>query len=656
MTKELDLFNEAGANIGAKLDVAIFSFIGQDNLSWREIFSGYDKLRAITYSSGINFIYQLHPLFKEVEIVFGCEDVISGRVEEIFAYQGKLMERIRKNEASAKDKLIDRIENQTVKLFVSRDAASHEKIYLLEASDGRKRVVMGSANMSHSAFGGRQRENIAIIDDESAFEYYKARYETLRDISSDSISNKAIQLGDVGMNIGEIPIMEAVKVKKAIVIEPSREVNEGVKFAFSVNEAAKNIKQFIPRPEKSGRTLLQVDSVKVLKSKVVANVEMKHDLEMKKPQLVVDVDGQEVTFNDNPLSLTPSVDEIANDVGLFVQYMKGFDSFYGDKEDLKNRYFEFANWFFCSPFMASMRKAAASYGKTHYLYPVFGLLYGQSKAGKTSYLETLLKMMIGQKPTVSAGDFTRTYIDELRRTIRGTPIIIDDMTQTRFSVHAIETIKNDNFGVLEGYKEYPAIVISANEDVKAVAQEITRRTIICRVNAGLTNLQIMKGNVVHQIQKKMGTAFYREYLRRMLVATSELIELMKDDESEAPDILAVSSKILCDIIREHVDDVPAYVRELSIENYFGSRVTAKLAIETICDAWKYNPKAFTVNKRRNQLTYESPDHFEIGRLKKELPENLEAKSSGSLLILKLDEARKFFACGFERSLFSRIFK
>lgn len=55
---------------------------------------------------------------------------------------------------------------------------------------------------------------------------------------------------------------------------------------------------------------------------------------------------------------------------------------------------------------------------------------------------------------------------------------------------------------------YSAVVISANEDVKAVAPEIIRRTVICRVEAGLTNTEVMKDNVVRNVQQKIGTAFY----------------------------------------------------------------------------------------------------------------------------------------------------
>ena len=78
--------------------------------------------------------------------------------------------------------------------------------------------------------------------------------------------------------------------------------------------------------------------------------------------------------------------------------------------------------------------------------------------------------------------------------VHGAPIIVDDLTNDRFKQHAIETIKNDHFGIAEHLVNYPAVVISANEDVKAVAPEVIRRTVICRAQAGLTNTEVMSSN------------------------------------------------------------------------------------------------------------------------------------------------------------------
>jgi hypothetical protein len=143
------------------------------------------------------------------------------------AYQSLVIDRIREAESKAKQKVIDRIEDDSVHFYVANKKISHEKIYLLEANDGRKRVVMGSANMSYNAFNGVQRENICCIDGDSAYDWYLEKFYDLKENSTDEITKKALQISDAYENIDELPISESVKVKKAIVIESGSE-NEKV--------------------------------------------------------------------------------------------------------------------------------------------------------------------------------------------------------------------------------------------------------------------------------------------------------------------------------------------------------------------------------------------------------------------------------------------
>jgi hypothetical protein len=229
------------------------------------------------------------------------------------------------------------------------------------------------------------------------------------------------------------------------------------------------------------------------------------------------------------------------------------------------------------------------------------------------------------------------------------------LTNTRFNQHAVETIKNDDFGYADHLVNYPAVVISANEDVKAVSQEVTRRTVICRVEAGLTNTEVMKSNIVRKVQSKIGTAFYREYLNRMIPEVQILLDSMKDDDSDcAPDILCKSSEIIKSIISEHVDIVPDYVRKLTLNDYFGEDVTGKNAKNTIQRAWQTNKKDFIVNEKSNELKYNLGNTFDVERLLKELPETLEGKKSRDWIVMNLTEARKFFGLDFKLSFWDKL--
>ena len=659
-----DLFSasEGMANGGmCKLDVVKMDYVGAESITWRELFSGYDSIKAITFSSGIGFVYQLLDLFEDAEIIFGCEEVMSYTLQEIIAYQAKLMERIRKTDSASKEKMIERVERGDVRLFVARRRLSHEKLYLLKAEDGRTRVVFGSANMSFNAFGGRQREIICYIDSLEAYERFEEAYEDLKRDSVDTITKKAVEISDATENVDALPIAETAKVEKVVYIEPAKDADEEVRFVLDTRELAKRIKPAIPitkADKKAGKILISPEIIQKVRRQVIRDTEREKELRSEYPQLVIDSEHGTVSLNGKDLDLNPDADAVKSDVDMFIRYMNGYERFHGDSKGMQNRYYEFANWFFCSPLMAVMRDTALRFDQKTLPYPVFGLVYGQSKAGKTSFLETILKMMIGQKTKMGAPEFTRTAIDGLRHSVQGAPIIVDDLTNNRFNQHAVETIKNDDFGLLEHLVHYPAVVISANEDVKAVAQEVIRRTVICRVQAGLTNTEVMKSNVVRAVQQKIGTAFYREYLRLMLGKIPDMMDQLKDDnpESECPDILKVSSEVLYEIFSAHESELPSYIRKLSLEDYFSEKVTGKYAIQVIKTAWASNPNSFEVDERAGTVRYDAGVNWDADRLMKELPENLCAKRSRDSVIMELDEAREFFGIDFrKRSIISRIF-
>ena len=642
--------NLDGVKDSSHLDVVKLHYDSCESLTWQELFSGFDQLYAITYSSGLGFVCKLLDHFEQAEIIFGCEDVLDYSMQSIMAYQCRLIERMR-NEPYRK--LSDRVENGTLHLYVARNVLSHEKIYLLSAKNGRKRVVMGSANMSASAFEGRQRENICYMDGDEAFDWYMECYQTLKEKSTDEIVKNAILFADDGEHLEELPIAKTVRAKKALVIQTvSEEQKEEVRFALDVKGLAAKFKPCVPKPDKKGKLMLSPDKVRIIRKRMVESKTLEKEQRSEYPQLDVEPDEGCVTLNDQRLDLTPPKVEIEKDVELFLRYMDGYKKFHGDHIGIQLRYYEFANWFFCSPFMACMRDMAVRYNQNTLPYPVFGLVYGQSKAGKTSFLETLLKMMIGQKTKISAPDFTRSSIDSLKQTVHGAPIIVDDLTNTRFNQHAIETIKNDDFGIAEHLTNYPAVVISANEDVKAVAPEVIRRTVICRVQAGLTNTEVMSSNIVRTVQREIGTAFYREYLRRMLEIVPELLELMKNDEQDsAPDILKASSQILMDIFKEYGPaELPEYIRALSLEDYFSEKVTGSYAIKTIRDAWKTSRNSFEIYPRTNELCYNAGATYEADRILKELPETLEVRKSRDCLMMNLEEAQNFFGISFKKPL------
>ena len=323
--EQLSLFDENEDNNTAhlgNLNVVRLEFLEGHSTSWQELFTGYDELHAITYSSGIGFIAKLINLFENAEIIFGCEQVISYAVNEVMAFQTALIERVRLNKS--KDILIDRIQNGTLKLLVTHGKLSHEKIYLLSSKDGKKRVIMGSANMSEQAFSGHQRENISYMDGEEAYEWYMSIYETLREDCTDNITEKAILFSDDCDGLDTLPISQAVKVKKVLTIVPDHSLDEDIEFALDIKKLSDKIKPIVPKADKKGKILLSPSKVTVMKTQAKEANQAEKEKRQEFPQLVIDIDKGTAFLNDIKLDLTPSKEDIENDIKWFLYYLDGY--------------------------------------------------------------------------------------------------------------------------------------------------------------------------------------------------------------------------------------------------------------------------------------------------------------------------------------------
>lgn len=105
---------------GTKLEVVKLNYESAESVTWQDLFSGFDSLYAITFSSGVNFVYKLLGMFDYAEIIFGCEAVMSYTLQEVMAYQDKLIERMRDNISESQSQLLSRMDNGSVKFYRKR--------------------------------------------------------------------------------------------------------------------------------------------------------------------------------------------------------------------------------------------------------------------------------------------------------------------------------------------------------------------------------------------------------------------------------------------------------------------------------------------------------------------------------------------------------
>lgn len=644
-----------------KLTVVNAVFAGSKQTDFEELFAGYDELYAITFSSGIDFTNRIIENFDYAEIIYGCEGIISEDISAIMAVQTKIIEKLVKSKAAKC--MAKKMDDDKLKLYVSRDIKSHEKVFILKSKDGNTRVITGSANLSYSAFGGLQRENIITFDDNGAFDWYMNRFEDFKELCADYVAKdvfcSSIEQEDYfEENVEEIPILQTIKNKNILVIEEHNSSDE-CDILADIKGLEAEIKPLIPKTSKEkGKILLDGNFVRGLKRKYNEQKEIKKVKEKRLPKLFVDYDSKTLSFNGKSIELSPEKEKVYSDINCLVKFMEGLNEFHGDVERSKKDYFAFMNWYFASLFIPYLRYVAVKNNYGVIPFPVVGIIYGDSNGGKSTFLKLLSKMMCGIKvPLNSSNDFTSGNIDKLKCSCEGLPINIDDLAKQQYQAHFEKVIKDDEWGIQEHYIHYPAIAITTNK-LASLSADISKRAITCFIDTKIDKEAGAKNSKkTNESIGNVTTAFYGEYVRLMFEEIENMVNNMKiGDDEYFPDIFEVSSSVMVKIISEVLGEIPSYVSVLSYTDYFGDRTVGRNAINKIINAWQNEPHQFVRDRKKNKLIYIYPENGRIYELKyihEELPPTLNAQLLSRSITMDLDEAEKFFGIVFKKGLFTK---
>lgn len=466
--------------------------------NWEELFDGFDRLYAITFSSGIEFVNKVINKFSYAEVVFGCEKIIANDIAAIMSVQIDSVQRLAKSKSAGN--LANRLDDGSLQLYVSRDTKSHEKIFILESADHKRvRVITGSANMSASAFCGIQRENIVCFDDEAAFSHYKVLFETFKETCSDNVSYKAVvntmnQEDYLKENIKEVPVFQSIEKQKLVFLEQAQPEDEvEYEIVADVKKMQELVKPIMPKmPVQANRIVVAAEPMRVFGKRYTEVRRVAAEAVKQLPKLHIDYDAGTMTFNDENIDLNPNLSEVAKNIKSIQKFFSGMDYFYGDVEQAKKDYFKYMTWYLATPFMAYLRYFASRNNYDTKLFPMYGVIYGDSNGGKTTFIKFLVKLMCGETVKMNTTeDFTATRIDGLKRVCEGLPLNIDDLAKTQFQNHSERVIKNDEWGISDRLVNYPAVSITSNK-ITSLTKDLSKRAIICRIGLKSTTSAVPK--------------------------------------------------------------------------------------------------------------------------------------------------------------------
>jgi hypothetical protein len=617
-----DLFGEAQQAIQKPLTVFNAELLHKDTATWGELFAGFDTLKAITFSSSLEFLLRLADRFTDMEIIFGSERILSKEhlvlahasqtvqgygFADALADQKALVEALARLLGRAGEALLDRVADGSLRFRLLRGKPSHEKLYLLSGNQGL-RVVTGSANLSLAAFEGRQHEIIVTFNGQSAWDAFTSYYD--RD-SQESLPIEPDALivarpdgsqaaREAPLLFEEVPIVRMLKAGVALMDDAPRPIPPG--FAADALRAAAalgaELKDLTLPKDKAGRTVVNAASVlRVIRGHHARP--MGEAAEERIPRADINfntgtvlLDGREWLRADEVIS----PDDVARDAKILVDYLDSFLSFFGNGAGAVEVYWAFLVWLYSAPAAPYLRQAAVPAGIDPWVYPVYAVLFGRSSGGKTLFTKIAARSMFGFEKMIRSGQFTANRALGLRERLGAIPLLIDDVTRDKFTSHVPDLVRTDQ----ETGALYAPIVLTTNRDVATIPPDMTKRMVTCHIDAAIPENRSITERMARRAQKEIGTALYRAYLQR-LIPEVQAMRAEIDAETEGfPDLLACSSQILRSMLSEALPAVPAWTRPLTFGDYFGIR--HRRFRDQLADMLGDANDRVTINRRAGELT------------------------------------------------------
>ncbi len=580
-------------DIPGNLTVFRAELVSAEQTDWMRLFAGFSHLQAITFSSSLGFLIKLLTQFEDAEIVLGSERILTRQhslllqtseivqaygIADALADHKLLTEALARQLSQTGQALLTRVLDGSLRFRLLRDQPSHEKLYLLSGSVGR-RVITGSANLSRQAFEAQQQEIYIAFDGENAWfefeRYYQRDCRESCPIDADLLVVKNPQ-GEAQARTGpvdliETPLARVIRAGTVIREEPARaEALEPTLAALREAEKLGAELKEIPLPKsKSGHTVVDAQTlVRVLRHHQARPVSEPGEDRLPRAQILFG-SGQLVLNGAPWLSPQDSIppDQIRKDAELMTEYIASFGVFFGDARGAVDAYWAFLVWLYSAPAAPYLRQAAIPAGIDPWLYPVYAVLYGRSSGGKTLFTRVAARSMFGFEKMIRSNAFTATRTLGLRHQLGAVPLLIDDVTRDKFTEHVPGLVRTDqDLGDC-----YAPVIITTNKDVTAIPADVSKRMVACHIDAAIPENRSVTGTIARRLLKGMGTALFRAYMTELIPQVRLMRAALDEGLPGFPDLLAVSSQTLREIFRQHLGAAPAWARELSFHDYFGIR-------------------------------------------------------------------------------------
>ena len=427
---------------------------------------------------------------------------------------------------------------------------------------------------------GSTLETYLFEDNSQFFEHYIQLYEALRDESSSKVSIKAKPLRADGSNLQDLPIIQkVVQARKPVIIEkvPSR---EEVEYTFSVTqegkEWAERINHAYVKPDNHGVVHFTSKTVDRMQAYMKRSEHERKLRVVENPEFLLDYKDHSASFSGKAWDLNPSKEDVQRDIHCLYQYLDGTEGFTGDIKKLQETYTKILLYMFLSPFMAKLRYDYSPYAPENSVgkyFPMYMIVRGPKSGGKSSIIRTGQHLMFGKSLyTLPTSVISPVKLDAYKVGIKGCPVLIDDVTNSRFR-YLKDIVKSDD-ALIRGHNINHGTFLITTNDGQVLDPSVIKRTLVFTIpNQLAEDESVKRDSSFAQLQKKMGNALYRAFLHRMFDEIDAFSDYMVSDTKKMdgwfPDIFKVGAKILQKVIADADMELYPSIKLFTWQDFMG---------------------------------------------------------------------------------------
>jgi len=552
----------------------------------------FNELKIVTYVSSPDFFFDKVKKFKKVIAILGEEE----SAREFYQLDPVFEERII-HSAESDPEVLEAIANGRIELrYMKAGERIHSKIYILSDTQGKSRVMVGSANFTNAAFSNRgQFEELIVYDsfhNPSFCDSYIKRFNEIYKNSVDFLSEKTRKkLQSLILKAENIMIFTPDDRADNIVEKVNRQIQSG-------GDASTLVVEVMEEKEKAEKRIMEIERIEKIIENVTKKTKDGYSFEQKQKLLTLKEKLKEIVsfshrktqeFIDkrNFLYLNPAnwefyikeneqavsydanltEEKLKENLKKLVNFVNSYWEFavYKDREVLK-RVFEAILFAFTSPFIHRIRKSVKKNKGDEKLaeIPIVLILGGLANTGKTKLLLFINKLLGNNFEVFNYKDIytkTQRIIYDLFYTNNIFPILVDEIYDNFFRGEGERLIKTLTNTLTE---PHPCLIGTSNVGFSAESQVI-RRIYYLHFGSPFSEDKKIKERAERYFEEKVGIiddSLFRYFL-------SEFARRMTEEEFfKIEDPLSLSRKIFIDMFSLSGIELPDFISQSPCGDYY----------------------------------------------------------------------------------------